>query len=306
MLHPNARLTVHGRLALVLRVESGWSVTAAARASGVSRQTASKWVGRYRESGQAGLADASSRPVHTRPAVSPKRRRRIINARLTHRRGPHWLAALLGIARSTIYAVLRRYGLSRIKARAGGPVLRYEWPCPGDLVHLDIKKLGRIGRGGGKRVRGVSAESRTGRGLGWDFVHVAIDDHSRLAYAEICPDERAETTVAFTSRALGFFESAGVVTRRVITDNGAAYRSLAFTGMLKARGIEVKKTRPYRPQTNGKAEAFVKIVTNEWAYGASYSSNAERAEMLGPFLDYYNRSRPHGGIGFQPPISRVE
>lgn len=188
--------------------------------------------------------------------------------------------------------------------RRAGPAL--QWPCPGNLVHLDIKKLGRIGRGGGKRVRGVSAESRTGRGLGWDFVHVAIDDHSRLAYAEICPDERAETTVAFTSRALGFFESAGVVTRRVITDNGAAYRSLAFTGMLKARGIEVKKTRPYRPQTNGKAEAFVKIVTNEWAYGASYSSNAERAEMLGPFLDYYNRSRPHGGIGFQPPISRVE
>jgi transposase InsO family protein len=208
----------------------------------------------------------------------------------------------LGVARSTIYAVLRRFGLSRLRTRSAGPVVRYEWPCPGDLVHLDIKKLGRIALGGGKRVHGPHVRHK---GLGWDFVHIAIDDHSRLAYAEICPDERGETTVGFTSRALGFFEGAGIEVRRILTDNGSPYRSHVFAELLASRGVAIKKTRPYRPQTNGKAEAFVKIITNEWAYGAAYLSNAERADSLGPFLDYYNQSRPHGGIDGATPISRV-
>jgi transposase InsO family protein len=186
------------------------------------------------------------------------------------------------VARSTIYAVLRRFGLSRLRARSTEPVVRYEWPNPGDLVHLDVKKLGRIPAGGGHRVSGRSAAKRHSR-QGWEFVHVAIDDHSRLAYAEVLGDERAETTVGFAERALGFFEAAGIVTHRILTDNGNNYRSHQFLDALASRGIRAIKTRPYRPQTNGKAEAFVKIVTNEWAYGQPYRDNEERAEMLGPF-----------------------
>jgi transposase len=275
--HPNARLTVHGRLLLAERVESGWSVTRAARAAGVSRQTAAKWVRRFRESGERGLVDASSRPHRLRPGVRTRRCHRIINARLRHRRGPHWLSWRLHIARSTIYAVLRRYGLSRLRTRSTTPALRYEWPQPGDLVHLDVKKLGRIKHGGGHRIHG-RGPSMHNSGQGWEFVHVAIDDHSRLAYAEICRDEQAQTTVAFVSRALDFFEGAGMTTRRVLTDNGNNYRSRLFCDHLLDRGIQVLKTRPYHPQTNGKAEAFVKIITNEWAYGAAYTSNEERAK----------------------------
>lgn len=188
-MHANARLTVHGRLVLVSRVEAGWSITAAAHASGVSRQTAAKWVARYRAGGESGLADASSRPHRMQPGVPRRRCRRIIKARLQHRRGPHWLSWRLHIARSTIYAVLRRAGLSRLKLRSAEPVQRYEWPFPGDLVHLDVKKLGRIKDGGGHRIHGRGPGTRQ-PGIGWDFVHVAIDDHSRLAYAEVCADER--------------------------------------------------------------------------------------------------------------------
>lgn len=304
MSHPNARLTVFGRLTLVRRVEAGWTVSAAADAAGVSRQTAGKWVTRYRLRGPEGLDDASSRPRRTRPGVSIRRCRRIIKARLLHRKGPHWLSWRLKVARSTIYAVLRRFGLSRLRVRRTEPVVRFEWPCPGDLVHLDVKKLGGIPAGGGHRTRGRGAATH-GSGQGWEFVHVAIDDHSRLAYAEILGDERGETTVGFVGRALDFFEGAGIVTRRILTDNGTNYRSHVFLGELATRGIRAIKTRPYRPQTNGKAEAFVKIVTNEWAYGSAYRDNEERAEMLGPFLDYYNLSRPHGGLDGATPISRV-
>ena len=304
MSHPNARLTVHGRLILVGRIESGWPVGKAARAAGVSRQTAGKWARRFRELGELGLVDASSRPHRLPPTVPARRCHRIVNARLRHRRGPHWLSWRLHIARSTIYAVLRRYGLSRLRIRCTEPVIRYEWPEPGDLVHLDVKKLGRIKDGGGHKIHG-RRPSTHGSGQGWEFVHVAIDDHSRLAYAEICRDEQAQTTVAFTERAIDFFEGAGITTRRILTDNGNNYRSQLFCGYLVDRGIRVLKTRPYHPQTNGKAEAFVKIITNEWAYAASYQNNAERAEELGPFLRYYNLDRPHGGIGGNTPISRV-
>lgn len=304
MSHPNARLTVFGRLTLVQRVESGWTVSSAAVAAGVSRQTAGKWVARYQRFGSVGLADASSRPHKTRPGVSVRRCRRIIKARLLHRRGPHWLSWQLKVARSTIYAVLRRFGLSRLRTRSGQPVVRYEWPNPGDLVHLDVKKLGRIPAGGGHRVRGRSADTHHS-GQGWEFVHVAIDDHSRLAYAEVLADERAETTVGFVARALDFFEAAGFTTRRILTDNGSNYRSYVFLDELASHGIRAIKTRPYHPQTNGKAEAFVKIATNEWAYGRAYRDTKERTEMLGPFLDYYNLTRPHGGLNGATPISRV-
>jgi transposase InsO family protein len=220
------------------------------------------------------------------------------------KRGPHFLAWRLKIARSTIYAVLKRYGVSRLKTRDREPVVRYEWPEPGDMVHLDIKKLGRLHPGGGHRVLG-RGPGRCRGGAGWDYVHVAIDDHSRLAFAEIWPDETVESVNAFTRHALEYFSGQGIEAKRILTDNGPAYRSYAFRDLLDERGISMRKTRPYRPQTNGKAEAFVKIITNEWAYGTAYLSNEERAERLDPFLREYNLFRPHGGIGGQPPITRL-
>jgi transposase InsO family protein len=302
--HPNARLSVYQRHLIVERVEAGWTVARAARAVGVSRQTASKWVSRFRSSGSDGLRDASSRPRHTQPRVGRDVVKRIAKARLRFRRGPHFLGWRLGIAGSTVHVVLRRLGLNRLRQHPREEVVRYEWPEPGDMVHLDIKKLGRIGQGGGKRVLGQSAKHRHS-GIGWEHVHVAIDDHSRLAYAEVCEDEAALTTVAFTQRAVDFFAGAGIEVKRILTDNGSAYRSHAFADLLAGHGISMRKTRPYRPQTNGKAEAFVKIVTNEWAYARAYQSTEERTERLGPFLKYYNLYRPHGGIGGQHPISRV-
>ena len=304
MQHPNARLSVYQRNLIVERVACGWTVTRAARAAGVSRQTASKWVNRFRGNGPAALHDASSRPRHTRPRVDADVVRRIVKARLRFRRGPHFLGWRLGIPGSTVYVVLRRLGLNRLRRQPREEVVRYEWPEPGDLVHLDIKKLGRIGQGGGRRALGDIARNRF-RGIGWDHVHVAIDDHSRLAYAEVCTDECAPTTVAFTQRAIDFFDAAGIQVKRILTDNGSAYRSRVFADLLAERDISMRKTRPYRPQTNGKAEAFVKIVTNEWAYARAYQSGEERTGKLGPFLRYYNLYRPHGGIGGKQPISRV-
>lgn len=211
---------------------------------------------------------------------------------------------MLGLASSTVHRILCRLGLNRLRRISSEPARRYEWGSPGDLVHLDIKKLGRIGEGGGKRIHGGQSKYRD-RGIGWDFVHVAIDDHSRLAYAEIRSDETGATVTDFTANALDFFAGVGVTVRRILTDNGSGYCSHAFRDLLADQGISMRKTRPYRPQTNGKAEAFVKIVTNEWAYARAYRNTKERAEYLGPFLRYYNRFRPHGGIGGQRPITRV-
>ncbi len=305
MQHPNARLSVYQRQLIVDRVESGWTVTRAARAAGVSRQTASKWVNRFRRQGPCALRDASSRPVRTRPRVAHEVVKRIVKARLRFRRGAHFTGWKLGIAGSTVHVVLCRLGLNRLRGAAREKVVRYEWPEPGDLVHLDIKKLGRIGEGGGKRALGPAANNRF-VGIGWDYVHVAIDDHSRLAFAEILPDETAASVITFTDHALDFFATVGITVRRILTDNGVGYRSHAFRDLLVERGITAKRTRPYRPQTNGKAEALVRIITNEWAYARSYQNTQERTERLGPFLRYYNLYRPHGGIGGKQPISRVQ
>lgn len=302
MHHPNARLTIHGRILLCERVyRDGWTVTEAAKAAGVSRQTASKWVRRFRV-GLAALFDQVSRPLRTRPRVPLARVRTIVRARLRFRLGPHHLSWRLGIARSTIYLVLKRCGINRLKWPSREPCVRYEYPEPGGLIHMDIKKLGRIGQGGGKWIDG---RNRSSRGIGWDFVHVAIDDHSRLAYAEICADETRETTTAFATRALDFFEGCGFTIQRVLTDNGSAYRSHLFLDELASRDIRAIKTKPYHPQTNGKAEAFIRLLSNEWAYARAYGNNEERAQMLRPFLDHYNLRRPHGGLGGQTPISRV-
>lgn len=302
MHHPNARLTVHGRVLLCERVYvEGWTVSAAAKASGVSRQTASKWVCRFR-SGLLELLDHASRPQRTRPRVAGTVVRAIVRARLRFRLGPHRLSWMLKVARSTIYAVLRRCGLNRLTWPQREVSIRYEWPACGDMLHLDVKKLGRIGEGGGKR---FGPRTYRNKGVGWDYVHVAVDDHSRLAYAEILTDERGETAAAFTHRALDFFEGCGISTRRILTDNGSPYCSKVFASALDSRGVAMRKTKPRHPQTNGKAEAFIRLLSNEWAYAKAYNNNEERAEMLDPFLRSYNLSRPHGGLDGDTPISRV-
>jgi transposase InsO family protein len=300
--HGSARLSVHSRLTIAMRVvEQGWSVAAAARAANVSRQTASKWVGRFREEGEAGLRDRSTRPRRIHRRIQADLVRAIARLRVSERMGPHRIGWALGLAASTVYAVLRRLGLHRLGRLEPRPeVIRYEWPAPGDLVHLDTKKLGRI-EGVGKRFGGPK-RSRT---LGWDFAHVAIDDHSRLAYAEQLPDELGVTAAAFLERALGFFAKRGITVARVMTDNGSPYVSRVFTGALVDRGIRHLRTRPYTPRTNGKAEAMVKILINSWAYTRPYQSSDQRADALSAFMDFYNLKRPHGGLNGLRPIDRV-
>ena len=305
MSHPNARLTVHGRALLCRRIDAGWTLSNAAAAAGVSRQTASKWLSRYRQGGEDVLRDRTSRPRRMPTRTSHARVKRIVLARVRFREGPHRLSWYLRIARSTIYAVLRRVGLSRIRDLdpPAAPPVRYEWPKPGDMVHLDVKKLGRIPEGGGWRIHGKPGNRR--KGGGWQYVHTAVDDHSRLAYAQVLDSEGAQATVGFTRRALDFFEMAGFSVRRILTDNGNGYRSHRFRDLCEERGVSHWRTRAYRPQTNGKAEAFIKILSARWAYGRPYASNEERTDSLAAFLDHYNLRRPHGGIGGLRPIERV-
>jgi transposase InsO family protein len=304
MHHASARLTVHGRKTICRRVlEEGWTVTAAAEAADVSRQTASKWVGRFREGGEAALANRSTKPHRSPRRLAARHVARIVRARLRLRWGPHRLGWSLRYPRSTVYAVLRRLGLSRRSLlEPKEPARRYEWPEPGDLIHLDTKKLGRIGPGGGKRF-GWPGDRH--RGIGWNVVHVAIDDHSRLAYAEELADEFAPTATAFTMRALGFFASHGFRVRRVLTDNGPCYRSTLFGDTLASAGIKIMRTRPYTPRTNGKAEAMVGTLLRGWAYRRPYASPEERFAALEEFLRTYNHHLPHGGLDGARPIDRV-
>lgn len=305
-MHGSARLTVAGRLLLCQRVvDDGWTIGEAAEAVGVSRQTGCKWVGRYRREGLEGLRDRSTRPHRSPRKVSAKLEAKIRKAREQLGAGPHVLSWLLGIARSTIYAVLRRLGISRLPKLGDahrGPSVRYEWPKPGDMIHLDTKKLGRIAPGAGKRFHGPRGARR---GIGCNFVHLAIDDHSRLGYAEELADETGATAAAFLERALGFFARHGFTVRRVLTDNGGCYKSTDFLQVCHRRRIKVRKTKAYRPQTNGKAEAFVKILLRGWAYRRPYYSTAHRIRALPPFLDDYNHRRPHGGLDGARPIDRV-
>lgn len=300
--HGSARLSVHSRLTIAVRViDEGWTITAAAAAANVSRQTASKWVRRFRDQGEAGLRDRSTRPLRIHRRIAAELIRAIRRLRVSERMGPHRIGWALGLAASTVYAVLRRLGLHRLRRLEARPdVIRYEWPVPGDLVHLDTKKLGRI-EGVGKRFGGP----KRSRALGWDYVHVAIDDHSRLSYAEQLPDEHGQTAAAFLERALGFFAAHGIAVTRVMTDNGSPYVSRAFAGVLAERGIRHLRTKPYTPRTNGKAEAMVKVLINSWAYARPYRSSAERADDLARFVDFYNHERPHGGLNGTRPIDRV-
>lgn len=302
MAHPNARLTPRGRALLASRVRSGWTITAAARAAGVSRQTGSKWC---RRAAAGELADRSSAVHHQPRSHGPELIAAVCARRLTARTGPHVLAWETGLARSTVYALLRRAGLARLdRLTPRAPVIRYERERPGELVHLDTKRLGRIGAGGGHRVHGRSERVRH-RGIGWNHVHVAVDDHSRLAYAEELDDESPATTVAFLDRARSFFARHGIPVERVLTDNGTAYRSRAFIAACDERGIGRRRTRPYRPQTNGKAERFIRTLLAEWAYARPFMTSAERQADLTEFLDFYNRARPHWSLAGQPPITRA-
>lgn len=306
MHHGSAALTVHGRRIICRRVlEEGWSVTAAAIASGVSRQTASKWVNRFRELGDDGLANRSTRPRHSPHRLPTRHVARIVRARLRLRWGPHRLSWSLRYPRSTVYAVLRRLGISRrSQLEPKVPARRYEWPTPGDLIHVDTKKLGRIGPGGGKRFGGPLLKERH-RGIGWSWLHVAVDDHSRLAYAEELPDELAPTATAFTMRAVAFFGAHDIQVRRVLSDNGPCYRSRVFRDSLQGVGIRTMRTHPYTPRTNGKAEAMVGTLLRGWAYRRPYESTEEREAALPRFLHTYNHHLPHGGLDGARPIDRV-
>jgi transposase InsO family protein len=294
---------------IVYRVtELGWPVARAAEMAGVSRATAHKWLRRHREGGLQGLEDRSSAP-HRRPrALSERQVKRICRARLRAKVGPHRLAPELGHPRSTVYGVLRRRGLHRLDLLdrpTGAPIRRYERARPGELVHLDVKKLGRIPLGGGHRIHGD--RTRRGRRIGHDFIHVAVDDHSRWAFVQVHPDERGETTAAFLAAAAAHLAEIGIRIERVMTDNAKGYvESRAFQAALAAIGATHKRTRSYRPQTNGKAEAFIWTLQREWAYVRPYRSNEERLRALAPFIDTYNRRRPHTALGGLPPISRVQ
>jgi len=305
MAHPSARLTPRGRRLLVERVQSGWTITMAAGAAGISRQTGSKWVGRFRCEGEPGLVDRSSaahRQARAHPAALVER---LCMRRLELRVGPHVLAWEAGLARSTVYRLLRREGLGRLdRLEPRPPVVRYERERPGELVHLDTKMLGRIGPGGGHRIHGTAVKDKF-RGIGCNRVHLAIDDHTRLAYAEELPDESPATTAAFLHRAWRFYAGHGITVERILTDNGGCYRSGAFAEACDELGIGHRFTRPYRPQTNGKAERMVRTLLNEWAYARPFADTADRIALLPRFLDFYNRVRPHWSLSGQPPMSRV-
>ena len=302
--HKNAKLTPAGRAELVKRVlYEQQSVKDVSRAMGVSRRTVRKWVQRYQTQGECGLLDRSSRPHRSPRRLDAKVVQQIERLRRRRLTGLE-IAATLQLAVSTVSLWLRRLGLGRLRNLEPKPVIvRYEKKRPGELVHLDTKKLGRI-EGIGHRVHGN--RSKRARGAGWEFLHVCVDDATRLAYAEVLPDERAVSAAAFLERALAWFRSLDVLVERVMTDNGSCYRAHHFRRVLEAHGARQIFTRPYRPQTNGKAERFIQTAKREWAYRRAYRSSLIRTRMLPAFLTRYNRRRPHRGIGNATPLSRLE
>jgi transposase InsO family protein len=312
-LHANAALSWSGRRELARRVvDEGWTLRAAAEAAGVSVRCARKWVGRYR-AGDRQLHDRSSAPWRVANRT-PADRVEVVVALRQLRMTAAEIAETLAMPHSTVSALLKRHGVGRLGRIGLEPAVRYERSRPGELVHIDIKKLGRFQEAGkrvGFRVTQAGRPRRRDlhghdRGItGWEFVHVAVDDYSRLAYAEVLTDERASTAVGFLRRAVAFFARHGITVERVLTDNGSAYRATLHALTCRQLGIRHLRTRPRRPQTNGKAERFIRTMTNGWAYGAIYRSSADRTAALDGWLWHYNHRRRHAALGHQPPISRT-
>jgi transposase InsO family protein len=302
-LHGNARLTPHGRTLMCRRVrDDGWTISEAAEAAGCSERTCYRWLSRY-DAGEP-MTDRSSAPKRVPRRTSPELEALIEQLRRC-RKTSVAIAAELGLATSTVCAVLKRLGLNRLsRLEPPEPPNRYCRRHPGELIHIDVKKLGRFDRPG-LRVEHRSAGYRHSR-AGWEFVHVAIDDTSRLAYVEILDDEKGATCVAFLRRAIAWFASHGVRVQRVMTDNGTGYRSKVHTAAVADLEIKHLRTRPYRPRTNGKAERFIQTLQGEWAYAASYQDHWQRRRALLPWLTYYNGRRPHSALGHKTPISRIQ
>ena len=303
-MHQNARTTRHRRMLMIERLQGGWTVPAVAAALGVDPKTVRKWRDRYAAEGAAGLRDRSSRPHHSPTRLDAGVAAEIEALRRQRLSGPA-IARRLGRPVSTIGAVLRRRGLGRLASlEPRPPVIRYERAHPGELIHLDIKKLGRIA-GLGHRITGDRRGQSAKRGTGWEYLHVAIDDASRLAYTEVLPNERKESATAFLVRALCWFERHGVTVARVMTDNGSAYRSTLFRQTCAAAEARHLRTRPYTPRTNGKAERFIQTCLREWAYASPYQSSDERTQAMPAWLCDYNTQRPHSALDGKPPISRL-
>ena len=313
-LHRNAALSWSGRRLLAERVVvQGWTLTAAAEAAGVSLRCARKWVGRYRFEGERGLYDRSSAPRRVANRTADERVAVIVSLRQLRMTAAE-IAEILSMPLSTVSAVLRRSGVGRLGRIGLEPPRRYERSRPGELVHIDVKKLGRF-QAAGKRVgfrpAGQGRPRRRDahghdRGLsGWEYVHVAVDDHSRLAYAEVLSDEKATTAIGFLTRALAFFARYGITVERILTDNGSAYRATLHAIACRRLGLRHLRTRPRRPQTNGKAERFIRTLLNGWAYAAIYHSSNERTRALDGWLWHYNHQRRHSALGHQAPITRT-
>jgi transposase InsO family protein len=316
VVHARAPLSPIGRRRVVDRVVvQGWSVAAAAEAAGVTERTVYRWLARFRAEGAAGLVDRSSAPRRIPHKTSPGRVSAVCRLRQSRLTAVE-IAERLGMPISTVSAVLRREGLGkRSRLEPPEPVNRYERSAPGELVHIDVKKLGRIQGGPGKRItgrrgarRGPTKTDAAGvrRGaVGWEYLHVAIDDYSRLAYAEVLDNEKASTAIGFLRRAVAFFAEHAITVERVMTDNGSPYISSAHRIACAQLAIRHLRTRPYRPRTNGKAERLIQTMLRRWAYYRPYNSSAQRTAALQPWLNHYNYTRPHGSIGKQPPGSRL-
>jgi transposase InsO family protein len=313
-LHRNAALSWQARRRLALRVvDQGWTLSAAAKTAGVSVRCARKWVSRYRLEGERGLYDRSSAPRRVANRTASERVDVILALRRLRFTAAE-IADTLGMALSTVSGILTRSGMGRLGRIGLEPAVRYERSRPGELVHVDVKKLARIQGGAGWRMRGgvqhynptfTDEHGHKRKTVGFEYVHIAIDDHSRLAYAEVLPDEKALTAVGFLRRAVAFYRRYGINVERLLTDNGPAYIALVHKAACTRLGIKHLRTRPYRPQTNGKAERFIRTLLAGWAYGAIYGSSAERTAALDGWLWHYNHRRRHSALGRQPPVSRT-
>jgi transposase InsO family protein len=301
--HQNARLTPRGRERIAALSASGLTPKAISSTVGVSPRTVRKWLARHEAEGTAGLQDRSSRPRRLR-CPTPQAVIERIEALRRQRRTGKAIAAEVGVSPATVSRVLKRLGLNRLAALEPQPVRRYERERPGELLHIDIKKLGKFSRPGHRITGDRTGQSKT-RGVGWEFVHVCIDDASRIAFSQIRPDERKASAVAFLKAAVAYYQSLGITVERVMTDNGSCYRSRAFARACKRLGIRHIRTRPYTPRTNGKAERFIQTSLREWAYAHAYDTSDERAAELPRWIHRYNWHRPHGSIGAKTPISRL-